>query len=144
MMLYLYALIMGTTSSRAEIASYYTEGSRTASGERYDPNKLTAAHKKLPFGTKVKVTNIHNGKEVIVRINDRGPFVRNRDLDLSLGAAQKIDMIGAGVIKIKMEIMENERSYVSSISKSGIFSWGTNPNLYSGGGITQDRCRGKS
>lgn len=72
------------------IASYYDTGSRTASGERFNPDGMTAAHKTLPFGTKVKVTNQANGKSVKVTINDRGPFVKGRIIDLSAGAARKI------------------------------------------------------
>ncbi len=85
------------------IASYYGGkfiGKPTASGEIYDATKLTAAHKKLPFGTKVKVTNLNNNKSVVVRINDRGPFVAGRMIDLSEAAAQKINMIKEGVVKV--------------------------------------------
>jgi rare lipoprotein A len=77
-------------------ASWYALHSRTASGERMDPSELTAAHRTLPFGTRLKVTNQRNGKSVVVRINDRGPFVRGRMLDLSRGAARRIGMIDAG------------------------------------------------
>jgi rare lipoprotein A len=77
-------------------ASWYALHSRTASGERMNPSALTAAHRTLPFGTRLKVTNQRNGKSVVVRINDRGPFVRGRMLDLSRGAASRIGMIGAG------------------------------------------------
>jgi rare lipoprotein A len=85
------------------IASYYGGkfiGRPTASGEIFDAKKLTAAHKTLPFGTMVKVTNSSNNKTVIVRINDRGPFVAGRIIDLSEDAAKKIDMIQAGVQKV--------------------------------------------
>lgn len=77
-------------------ASWYALTSRTASGERMNPSALTAAHRSLPFGTKVKVTNQRNGRSVVVRINDRGPFVRGRMLDLSRGAASQLGFIGAG------------------------------------------------
>ncbi len=89
-------------------ASYYADkfhGRTTASGEKYDKNKMTAAHKKLPFGTRVRVTNKGNGKSVIVRINDRGPFVKGRIIDLSRAAATKVDMIRAGVVDVKMEVL---------------------------------------
>lgn len=89
-------------------ASWYGgkfHGRRTANGERYDMNKHTAAHKSLPFGTKVRVTNRINGKSVVVRINDRGPFVGNRIIDLSRGAAGAVDMIGTGVAPVIIEIM---------------------------------------
>jgi len=77
-------------------ASWYALHSRTASGERMNPSALTAAHRTLPFGTRLKVTNQRNGKSVVVRINDRGPFVRGRVLDLSRAAAREIGMIGSG------------------------------------------------
>lgn len=77
-------------------ASWYALYSRTASGEMMNPAKLTAAHKTLPFGTKLEVTNRNNGKSVIVRINDRGPFIKGRIVDLSKAAAGKIGMIRSG------------------------------------------------
>ncbi len=77
-------------------ASWYALGSRTASGERMNPSAMTAAHRTLPFGTKVRVTNKRNGKTVVVRINDRGPFIRGRILDLSKGAARELGFINAG------------------------------------------------
>lgn len=88
------------------MASYYAEsynGKKTANGEIYSSSEMTAAHKKLPFGTKVKVTNLSNGKSVKVRINDRGPFVSGRIIDLTRSAAKKIDMIGKGVVKVKIK-----------------------------------------
>ena len=90
-------------------ASYYAnkfQGRKTASGERYSHNKLTAAHRKLPFGTMVRVTNLDNGKSVIVRINDRGPMKRERVIDLSRSAAGKIALIKAGVASVGIEIVE--------------------------------------
>ena len=86
-------------------ASYYADslaGRKTASGERYDTKQLTAAHRTLPFGTKLKVTNQRNGKSVIVRINDRGPFIKGRVIDLSRGAARQLGFISAGVTNICM------------------------------------------
>ncbi len=86
-------------------ASYYGDefnGRKTANGEIFRQSNLTAAHKKLAFGTKVKVTNLSNNKSVTVRINDRGPFVAGRIIDLSKSAAKKIDMVGAGVAKVKI------------------------------------------
>ena len=74
------------------VAHWYAVGKRTASGERFDPNGLTAAHRTLPFGTRVTVTNPSNGKTVTVRINDRGPFTRGVTIDLARGAAKAIDM----------------------------------------------------
>lgn len=86
-------------------ASWYALHSKTASGERMNPAKLTAAHKTLKFGTKVKVTNRTNGKSVVVRINDRGPFIRGRVLDLSKAAAQNIGMIRSGTAKVCYQII---------------------------------------
>lgn len=77
-------------------ASWYALHSRTASGERMNPSAMTAAHRTLPLGTKVKVTNERNGKSLVVRINDRGPFIRGRILDLSKGAASRLGFISAG------------------------------------------------
>ena len=96
-------------SSQSGIASYYGKGlhgSRTASGERHNRNEMVAAHKSLPFGTKVKVTNLSNGKEVVVKINDRGPFVKGRVIDLSYGAFSKIENPGKGITKVKLEVLK--------------------------------------
>ena len=90
------------------IASYYYHGHTTANGEKFKPDGLTAAHKTLPFGTKVKVTNTHNDKSVVVRINDRGPFIKGRTIDLSRGAAKEIGMIKTGVARVTLEIMNRE------------------------------------
>lgn len=77
-------------------ASWYALHSKTASGERMNPSAMTAAHRSLPFGTKLKVTNKNNGRSVIVRINDRGPFIKGRVLDLSKGAASRLGFISSG------------------------------------------------
>ena len=87
------------------LASYYKSGKRTANGERYNPNGLTAAHRTLPFGTKVQVTNLKTGKSVVVRINDRGPFIRNRVIDLSFGAAKVVGLHRSGVAKVKVQVL---------------------------------------
>jgi len=92
-------------TTRKGLASYYAdsyEGKTTANGEIYRQGKITAAHKTLPFGTKVEVTNLSNNKSVIVRINDRGPYIRGRIIDLTKAAAREIDMVGAGVAKVKI------------------------------------------
>jgi rare lipoprotein A len=81
-------------------------GSMTASGERMDADALAAAHKTLPFGTKVRVDNLDNGRSVEVRINDRGPFVAGRVIDLTKAAAQRIGMIGAGVADVRVTVLE--------------------------------------
>ncbi len=87
------------------VASYYSQGEQTANGEKFDPLLLTAAHRTLPFGTKLRVTNVHTGRSVIVRVNDRGPFIKGRDVDVSYSAAQKIGMIDAGTATVKMEVL---------------------------------------
>ena len=84
-------------------ASWYALTSKTASGERMNPAAMTAAHRSLPFGTKVKVTNQRNGKAVTVRINDRGPFVKGRVIDLSKAAAKALGFVNAGHTKICMQ-----------------------------------------
>ncbi len=89
-------------------ASYYGHelaGNRTASGERFNPNGLTAAHRTLPLGTRLRVTNVANGRSVIVRVNDRGPFVGNRLIDVSLGAAREINMVRSGKAQVRLEIV---------------------------------------
>lgn len=89
-------------------ASFYADrfqSRKTASGERFDQSALTAAHKKLPFGTRVRVTNIANGKTVVVRINDRGPFVNGRIIDLSRSAFTRIGNTRSGVINVKIEVV---------------------------------------
>jgi peptidoglycan lytic transglycosylase len=83
-------------------ASWYALTSRTASGEQMNPNALTAAHRSLPFGTKVLVENLGNGRSVVVRINDRGPFVGGRVIDLSKAAAAQIGMVGSGTANVRI------------------------------------------
>lgn len=92
------------------VASYYGRrfaGRPTASGERFDPQRLTAAHRTLPFGSRVRVTNPRNGQSVIVRINDRGPFVAGRMIDLSRGAAEQIGMISSGHATVDLELLNS-------------------------------------
>lgn len=95
----------GTGRSFSGMASFYgnESGSRTASGQRFNQNAMTAAHRSLPFGTKLRVT--HGGSSVIVTINDRGPFIRGRVLDLSTGAARAIGLTGAGVGRVTAEVV---------------------------------------
>lgn len=91
------------------VASWYGgkfHGRKTANGERYDMNKLTAAHKSLPFGTRVKVTNRKNGRSVIVRINDRGPYAGKRVIDLSRKAAEAVGMIRSGIAPVTVEVLQ--------------------------------------
>jgi rare lipoprotein A len=91
------------------VASFYGhgfQGKKTASGERFSKRDFTAAHRTLPFGTRVKVTNLDNGKSVIVRINDRGPYKKKRIIDLSLGAAKKIGMLQNGTARVQLKILK--------------------------------------
>ncbi|MEP3630909.1 MAG: septal ring lytic transglycosylase RlpA family protein [Hyphomicrobiales bacterium] len=88
------------------LASFYWQDQKTANGEQFDKHDLTAAHKTLPFGTLLKVTRVKTGKSVIVRINDRGPFIKGRIVDLSLAAAREIGLTRkVGVTKVKVEIV---------------------------------------
>ncbi|PWW82481.1 septal ring lytic transglycosylase RlpA family lipoprotein [Prosthecochloris marina] len=90
-------------------ASYYADrfhGRLTANGERFNMHELTAAHKSLPFGSMVRVTNLSNGKKVLVRINDRGPYIKGRIIDLSLEAAKEIDLLQKGVTNVRIEVYE--------------------------------------
>jgi rare lipoprotein A len=91
-------------------ASYYKHGKRTANGERFNPSGLTAAHRTLPFGTKVRVKNERTGKSVVVRINDRGPFIKGRIIDLSEGAASQVGLVKSGVDKVSIEVLKSKRA----------------------------------
>jgi rare lipoprotein A len=89
-------------------ASYYGRqfhGRLTANGERFNMNDLTAAHRSLPFGTLIRVTNLLNGMQTYVRVNDRGPYVAGRMIDLSQGAARRLNMLDTGVAKVKLEVL---------------------------------------
>ena len=104
-----FALVAGAVSvtsadaaAQTGKASYYKSGHRTANGERFDPHGYTAAHRSLPFGTKVLVTNVKTGKSVIVRINDRGPFIKSRIIDVSYGAAKVLGITATGVATVKI------------------------------------------
>ena len=93
--------------SEVGLASYYAgkhHGRRTASGEVFDMNELTAAHRTLPFGTRVRVTNLANGRETVVRINDRGPFRRGRIIDVSYAAARRLGFLGRGVTRVRVRV----------------------------------------
>jgi rare lipoprotein A len=95
-------------SAQQGTASYYGAdfaGRRTASGERFDPQALTAAHPDLPFGTLVRVTNLENGRSVTVRINDRGPFTGGRIVDVSWGAARELGMLRSGVARVRLDLV---------------------------------------
>ena len=88
------------------VASFYSEGTQTASGEHFNPNALTAAHPNMPFGTKLRVTDVATGRSVVVRVNDRGPFVPGRDVDVSYSAAATLGIIGRGTAKDKLDVVQ--------------------------------------
>ena len=96
------ALSTGDALAQCGNASWYALTSKTASGERMNPSAMTAAHRSLPFGTKVRVTNKRNGKSVVVRINDRGPFIKGRVIDVSKAAARELGFISRGHTSICM------------------------------------------
>ena len=99
--------LAGGPPEQVGIASYYGrahDGRRTASGEVFDMNGMTAAHRTLPFGTRVRVTNLANGREAVVRINDRGPFRKGRIIDVSYAAARRLGIVGPGVAKVRVEV----------------------------------------
>jgi len=88
------------------VASFYTEEQQTANGEQFDTHELTAAHRTLPFGTRVRVTNVATGSSVTVRVNDRGPFIEGRVIDLSLSAAETLGITEQGIAKVKLDIVQ--------------------------------------
>jgi len=120
-------LLQACASSRDEVrrpdgrymvASWYGKkfhGRLTASGETYNMYAHTAAHKTLPFGTRLKITNPENGRSVVVKVNDRGPFVPGRDIDLSYGAAKKIGLINKGTARVRVDYMGRDMSFVRPV-----------------------------
>jgi rare lipoprotein A len=96
----------GSLGASNGLASFYKHGQKTASGERFNPSELTAAHRTLPFGTRVRVTNVTTGKTVTVRVNDRGPFIDGRVIDVSHSAAESLGMVGQGVAKVKLDVVQ--------------------------------------
>lgn len=88
------------------VASFYTEDQRTANGEKFDTNALTAAHPTLPFGTRLRVTNVSTGRSVTVRVNDRGPYVPGRIVDVSGSAANALGMVESGIAKVKLDVVQ--------------------------------------
>lgn len=88
------------------MASFYTEGTKTASGEKFNTMDMTAAHPTLPFGTRLRVTDVGSGKSVTVRVNDRGPFVPGRVVDVSYSAANALGMVGKGVTSVKLDVVD--------------------------------------
>ena len=95
-----------TLTASQGVASFYTEGTLTASGEKFNTNELTAAHPTLPFGTRLRVTNVASGRSVTVRVNDRGPYVAGRVVDVSYSAANALGMVGSGVAKVKLDVVQ--------------------------------------
>ncbi|MCC5926583.1 MAG: septal ring lytic transglycosylase RlpA family protein [Bacteroidetes bacterium] len=116
LIVFAFFLVSGCAASRGSIidtgvASWYGpgfHGKTTANGETYDQNAMTAAHRTLPFNTVVRVVNLDNGKSVTVRINDRGPFVDNRVIDLSYAAAREIDMVNSGLARVRLQLVSSE------------------------------------
>jgi len=96
----------GTQVASQGLASFYTEGTQTASGENFDTHELTAAHPSLPFGTRLRVTNVATGRSVTVRVNDRGPYVPGRVVDVSYSAAETLGMVGRGIAKVKLDVVQ--------------------------------------
>ena len=96
----------GTKGAGYGLASFYSYDPHTASGEKFDKNELTAAHRTLPFGTRLRVTDVDTGRSVTVRVNDRGPFVRGRVVDVSASAAETLGIKGKGVAKVKVDVVE--------------------------------------
>jgi rare lipoprotein A len=96
----------GTQTASHGVASFYTEGTQTANGEKFDTHQLTAAHPTLPFGTRLRVTNVATGRSVTVRVNDRGPFVPGRVVDVSYSAAETLGMVGGGIAKVKLDVVQ--------------------------------------
>ena len=91
------------------VATWYQCCKKTASGERFDPNKYSAAHRTLPFGTMLRLTNVSNGNTIDVIVNDRGPFVRNKEIDVSRGAAQALGFFHSGTAKLLIEVLDKRQ-----------------------------------
>jgi len=100
-----YAINKNTTLNSGIVASWYSTGKWTASGQRFDPNGLTVAHRTLPFGTKLKLTNPNNGRSIIATVNDRGPFIKGTGLDVSRGGAHELGFIKQGKTRLIMQVM---------------------------------------
>jgi len=112
----------GVKTASHGVASFYTEGTKTASGEKFDTMEMTAAHPTLPFGTKLRVTNVASGRSVTVRVNDRGPYVQGRVVDVSYSAADALGMVGKGVAKVKRGVVHERarrRRFLAGLGKPG-------------------------
>lgn len=102
------------------LASFYTEGTQTANGEKFDTYAMTAAHRTLPFGTQLRVTSLASGRSVTVRINDRGPYIRGRVVDLSYSAAKALGMLDAGVARVKLDVVHRPVRRVPARQAKGV------------------------
>ncbi len=100
-----YKRTAATPATSYGVASFYTDEQLTANGEKFNPNALTAAHPTLPFGTRLRVTNVSTGRSVTVRINDRGPFVSGRVVDVSYSAAESLGIVDRGIAKVKLDVI---------------------------------------
>lgn len=100
------AVLPSSALAQTGTASWYKMGRTTANGERFRPMGMTAAHRQFKFGTRVRVTNLRSGKSVVVRINDRGPFIRGRIIDLAQGAASVIGLTKSGTAKVKIAVVK--------------------------------------
>jgi rare lipoprotein A len=94
-----------THAAMSGLASFYSDDTQTASGEAFDRRRLNAAHPSLPFGTRLRVTNVRNGRSVTVRVNDRGPFANGRIVDVTLAAAEALGMVNEGIVKVALEVV---------------------------------------
>ncbi|MEN0040106.1 MAG: septal ring lytic transglycosylase RlpA family protein [Pseudomonadota bacterium] len=115
------ALIAPAAAQTGSASWYALDGNMTASGERMNSSKMTAAHRKLPFGTKIKVTNMHNKRSVVVRINDRGPFAKGRILDVSKAAARKLGFVSRGHARVRIERVfpQHDGRYSAPLAAAG-------------------------
>ena len=106
----LFALILSTSAIAADVhhgtASWYKDGKKTAQGKKFNPNKYSVAHRTLPFGTMLRLTNVKNGNTIEAIVNDRGPFVRTRELDVSSSAAQALGFFHSGTAKLIIEVLD--------------------------------------
>jgi rare lipoprotein A len=106
MLIFTAPALSNTINTTTVVTSWYQHGIKTASGQRFDPNGLSAAHRTLPFGTKLRLTNPNNGRSIIVTVNDRGPFIRGTGLDVSRGAAQQLGFIRQGKTRLQMQVLK--------------------------------------
>ncbi len=113
-------------TARPASRPYYWQGKVTANGERYKPDGISAAHKTLPFGTRVKVTHLGSGRSIVVRINDRGPFIKGRIIDLSRGAAGVLGIKGSGVARVRIDVVGSVKSSKKAKKRKGKKTYAAN------------------